>query len=53
MDPLVQGQETGAPAVVTRGSPIQSKVVTAIKTKGRTLTSSYEEEAAAMESALS
>ena len=42
----------GAPAVVTRGSSIQSKLFTAIKTKRRTLTSSYEEEAAAMESAL-
>ena len=42
----------GAAAVVTRGSPTQSEV-TIIKTKGRTLTSSYEEEAAAMESALS
>ena len=30
-----------------------NQVVTTIKTKGRTFTSSYEEEAAAMESALS
>ena len=43
----------GAAAVVTRGSPHQPEVVTIIKTKGRTFTSSYEEEAAAMESALS
>ena len=43
----------GAAAVVTRGSPLQPEVVTTIKTKGRTFTSSYEEEAAAMESALS
>ena len=40
----------GAAAVVTRGSSIQPEVVTTIKTKGRTFTSSYEEEAAAMES---
>ena len=43
----------GAAAAVTRGSPYQSEVVTIIKTKGRTFTSSYEEEAAAMVSALS
>ena len=43
----------GAAATVTGGSPIQPEVVTIIKTKGRTFTSSYEEEAAAMESALS
>ena len=43
----------GAAAVVTRGSPLQPDVVTIIKTKGRTFTSSYEEEAAAMESGLS
>ena len=43
----------GAAAVVTRGSPLQPDVVTTIKTKGKTFTSSYEEEAAAMESALS
>ena len=43
----------GAAAVVPRGSPLQPDVVTTIKTKGRTFTSSYEEEAAAMESALS
>ena len=42
----------GAAAVVTRGSPTQPEVVTIIKTKGRTFTNSYEEEAAAMESAL-
>ena len=53
MDPLVEGQETGAATVVTRGSPIQHEVVTNIKAKGRTFTSSYEEEAAAMESTLS
>ena len=38
----------GAAAVVTRGSPLQPDVVTIIKTKGRTFTSCYEEEAAAM-----
>ena len=43
----------GAVALVTRGSLLQSVVVTIIKSKGRTFTSSYEEEAAAMESALS
>ena len=43
----------GAAAVVTTGSPLQPEVVTTIKMKGRTFTSSYEEEAAAMESALS
>ena len=43
----------GAAAVVTRGSPLQPDVVTTIKTKGRTFTSSYEEEAAAMKTALS
>ena len=42
----------GAAAVVTRRSPLQPDVVTIIKTKGRTFTSSCEEEAAAMESAL-
>ena len=42
----------GAAAVVTRRSPLQPDVVTTIKTKGRTFISSYEEEAAAMESAL-
>ena len=42
-----------AAAVITRGSPLQPDVVTTIKTKGRTFTSSYEEEVAAMESALS
>ena len=42
----------GGAAVVTRGSPLQPDVVTIIKTKGRTFTSSYEEEAAAMDSAL-
>ena len=41
----------GAAAVVTRGSP--TEVVTIIKAKGRMFTSSYEEEATAMESALS
>ena len=43
----------GAAAFVTRGSPLQPNVVTTSKTKGRTFTSSNEEEAAAMESALS
>ena len=42
----------GAAAVVTRGSPLQPDVFTIFKTEGRTFTSSYEEEAAAMESAL-
>ena len=43
----------GAAAVITRGSPLQSDVITTIKTEERTFASSYEEEAAAMESALS
>ena len=43
----------GAAAVITRGSPLQPDVVTTKETKGQTFTSSYEEEAAAMESALS
>ena len=43
----------GAAAVVTRGSPTQPEVVTTIRCKGRMFTSSYEEEAAAMKSALS
>ena len=43
----------GAAAVITRGSPHQPEVVAIIKAKGRTFTSSYEEEAAGMESALS
>ena len=43
----------GAVAFVSRGSLLQSVVVTIIKSKGRTFTSSYEQEAAAMESALS
>ena len=43
----------GAAAVITRGSPLQPDVVTTIKAKERPFTSSYEEEAAAMESALS
>ena len=42
-----------AAAVITRGSILQPEVVTTIKTKGRNLTSSYEEEVAAMECALS
>ena len=41
-----------AAAVVTRGLPLQLDVITSRKTKGRTSTSSYEEETAAMESAL-
>ena len=41
----------GAAAVVTRGSPLQPEMVTTIKK--RVFTSSYEEEAVAMESALS
>ena len=39
-------------AVVTRGSPFQPEVVTTIKTKGRTLTSSCMDKATAIESAL-
>ena len=51
--PASRGTRNGsAAAVVTRGSPTQPEVVTILKTKGRTFTSSYEEEAAAMESAL-
>ena len=46
-------KDGGAAAVVTRASLLQPDVVTTIKTKGRTFTSFYEEEAAAMESALS
>ena len=42
----------GAAAIVPRGSPLQPDVVTTIKIKGRTFTSSYEEEAAATELAL-
>ena len=42
----------GAAAVITRGPLLQPEVLTTIKTKGRTFTSSYEEESAAMESAL-
>ena len=54
MGPLVEEQKNrGAAAVVTRGFPLQPDVDTTIKTTGQTLTSSYEEEAAAMESALS
>ena len=43
----------GAVAVVTRAPPIHPEVVTTIKTKGSMFTSSYEEEATALESALS
>ena len=43
----------GAAAVVIKGSRIQPEVVTTIKIKVRLFTSSYEKEAAAMESALS
>ena len=43
----------GAAAVAIRGSLHQPEVVAIIKAKGRNFTSSYEEEAAAMESALS
>ena len=42
-----------AAAVVTKGSPVKPEVVNTIKSKGRTFNSYYEEEAAAMESALS
>ena len=42
----------GAAAVVTRGLPLQLDVITTIKTNARTSASSYEEETAAMESAL-
>ena len=38
----------GAAAVITRESPLQPQVVTTIKTKERTFTSSNEEEAAAI-----
>ena len=38
--------------VVTGRSPLQSEVVITIKTRGRTFTSFYEEQATAMESAL-
>ena len=51
MDPRTRNG--GGAAVVTRGSPHQPEVVTIVKRKGRTFTSSYEEETAAMESALS
>ena len=47
------GTRNGAAAVVTRGSLIQPEVGTTIKTKGRSFTSFCEEDAAAMESALS
>ena len=43
----------GAAAVVTKGSPYQPVVVTIIKAKGHTFSSSYEEEPAAVVSALS
>ena len=49
MDPLVEGQETRPQQQLS----VQHEVVTTIKTKGRMLTSSYEEGPAAMESALS
>ena len=42
----------GAAAFITGGFPIQPKVVTIIKSKGRTFTSSSKEEAAAKKSAL-
>ena len=49
-----RGTKNGcAAAVVTGGSLTHPDVVTIIKTEGRTFTSSYEEEAAVMESALS
>ena len=44
-------KNVGAAAVITRGPPTQPEVLTTIKTKGRTFTSFYKEEAAAMESA--
>ena len=54
MDPLVEQQETRVQLQSSlEGSLLQSDVVTIIKTKRRTFTSSYEEEAATMESALS
>ena len=46
-------RNVGAAAVITRGSPLQPEVVTTIKAKGKSFTSSYEEEAAAKKSALS
>ena len=42
----------GTEAVATRESPVQPEVETTTKTKGRMLTSTYEEESAATESAL-
>ena len=45
-------RKLGMAAVVTRGSRIQPKVVTTIKTKGRTFTCSYKGETAATKSAL-
>ena len=42
----------GAIAFITTGPPTQPEVLTTIKTQSRAFTSSYEEEAAAMESAL-
>ena len=43
----------GAAAIVTAEPPLQPEVVTTIKTRERTFTSSYEEDAVAMESTLS
>ena len=41
-----EGTKNGGTArVIIRGSPVQSEVVTTIKTKGRMFTSYYEEEA--------
>ena len=42
----------GAIASITRGPPTQPEVLTTIKTQSRAFTSFYEEEAAAMESAV-
>ena len=42
----------GTIAFITTGPPTQPEVLTTIKTQSRAFTSSYEEEAAAMESAL-
>ena len=54
MGPLVEEQKTRCSySYHKRNPPLQSDVVTTNKTKGRAFTSSYEEEAVAMESALS
>ena len=53
MDSLVEGQETGVQQHLSLEDPQSSlEWLPPSKTKGRTFTSSYEEEAAAIESAL-